>query len=342
MRYTIKYFIAAAIFISSAYSIKAQQVADVKFGDLLEQMIKPASTMKETAQSYPDFESVEKELNLTNGTIDENLAFIYNPLLEQFRDYQAKTADKSLMARLSADEKDLLHEFQVTTAGLSEKSLQYSFRLLMMKRPLAAASSTSWTRIHAPLTPAGKGIYQKLLAAEKLLGKPVNKAEHSTLLTDLGMNDAEADEVDAELRAALDNLPRKKVKHKAENIITEMEDPVKAIELCKQYEARRQKIFQKRYTEQYRSWQTQFQKLTAAGSILDSLLSNTTYGERLSGNDKQLKTIMADVQARALETLYRLLAETRKVLMDGQISEWTRKTTEHTIATYNDFEVVAK
>lgn len=316
----------SAILFLSVRTINAQQIASTSFAEQFELFVKPFPTMKATAEAFPDFDSADKLIRESMKQLEKQIGFIYSPLLEEFKSRIAGQTAKGI----SIEEKSLLMGYQVAAVGLSSETELLSIRLVMLKRPTVASGKTSWTRLGNPLSASGKSLYQQLLAIEKICLFEENVED----------TDSEVDALNSQMEEALQQLPVRKVKYKGEDFVMEMGDPEKAVQLIRQYEVKKQLAFQKRYDKGFKSWQKTFQYLQEAGKKLDGILQQTANGTGLTGSDQQLTRIIADVQARVLEAMHRLAAETRKVIMDGQVSEWNRKQTEYTLSQYQNYELI--
>lgn len=334
----LKITVCCVLFLAMQPAVFAQQLSANNFVEQIDAMIKPAADLKITAETYPDFEAVNREISQNFLQIVGILGSIYSPLMKTF---QNRLANPALQKGLSEREKNLLNEFKVSSQGLSEENLLVNFRLLMKKRPSIASKQSSWTQIKAPLTVSGKLMYDQLLAIDNMFSDEKYKESYAGY-GELGFGNQQVNEINDQLQAALQRLPKRKVKYRSESIIIEMEDPESAINLYKQYEVKRQEAFRKQYALVYDNWQKEYQRIRLAGKKLDEILHQTSNGSQLTGNDTQLLSVIADVQAKVWEALYQLANQTRNVIVDGQNAEWSRKQTEQTLSTYLDFELVDK
>ena len=119
-----------------------------------------------------------------------------------------------------------------------------------------------------------------------------------------------------------------------------MPDPEKMIKVLQQSNNKLQHYYLVKYKDNYSWWKANETILRQCAIKMDALVKSINFGNSFEGNDKQLVTVIADVQQRIWEALYNLNIVTRTILSNVFEASYIKKQTEERIEMYKKMKVV--
>ncbi|RYZ27014.1 MAG: hypothetical protein EOO10_13935 [Chitinophagaceae bacterium] len=133
-----------------------------------------------------------------------------------------------------------------------------------------------------------------------------------------------------------EKLPQKKIQMFA-GVNTEIADPEKAIALIAAWEQKRQKLFEKRYTQLYSWWVEQHATLVALAEETERISAHYTKAETASGIES-LPLAIIDLQTRLWAAQHSLLSLTHFVFDVALLANASQKQAEENIAIYQAYK----
>jgi hypothetical protein len=151
-------------------------------------------------------------------------------------------------------------------------------------------------------------------------------------------NEPKIDALTQQLSTDLAAVPTRKVKlFEGSNEMADMQDPEKAIAVLKKFDVKADLVYKQCYSERYKWWQINFNRVQLVAAKFDELLMKTNYGAGLNGNDKQLVPVIADVQARIAGMLSHLTNIAIKVIGLAPQFKVNKAMVEESINSYKKF-----
>lgn len=318
-------------------TVAAQSIAETSFKELIEKIPKPPAGFQETYAQYSNQSPVERPAEYSSALdeMDQLKKQILQPLFDKFdANLQRLNADKNYRATLSAEEQKMLREFELLKANWGDGAF-YGFNAWIEYRP--GILKQSWTKINQPVSAAVQAGYQQLIQLEKQLNWPLFMEEAHDRER-LIQNDPKIDALTQQLSTDLAAVPTRKVKmFEGSDVMADMQDPDKAIAVLKKFDAKAEQVYKQSYDEQYKWWRDNFNRVQLVAAKFDELLLKTNYGASLNGNDKQLVSAIADVQARILVMLYHLTNIGIKVIGVAPQLKISKIMVEESINSYKKF-----
>lgn len=308
---------------------RSQSVLEKKTSAIADALPKPPDSLDQAVQLYgqmplgevpPQFRQALDQLNDMQSTI-------WKPLYERLD----KTT-KQNGAGYSPEDQKLLKDVQTMSKTWGE-GVMYAFVSRIDYRP--GIAKQFWSRPVQPLSAAAQNYYNRLLQIEKDLDcaaflKQAKEREGVIF------QDSRLDDMDKERIQALSEVPMKKIKFaEGSDVMVDLPDPDKTIEVMKRFDARKMEVFKTVYQQQYSWWQTNYTRAAAAAQKLDVILAETQFGQVLSGNDRQMLPAIADVQARVLGILCHLENIGTKMISISQLAWASKQATEDYIKNRN-------
>lgn len=320
-----KRLLTTAVFISTIAVVNAQTIAPTSLVDRIENLPKPPNNLQQSMDQYGQIPMGESPAAFRNALDELNTVreSILKPLYEKLL-----AAGKGNLAGYSAEEQKLLQDVQTLRVNWGDR-VMYGFDSRIEYRPGIARQF--WSKPRQPLSASAQDQYNRLVKIEQSLQCEVF-LEEARKREELVFHDPKLDAIDAEKIQALSAVPTKKVKFaEGSDVMVDLPDRDKMIEVMKQFDSRKLKIFERVYNEQYGWWQTNFTRITTAAKNLDALLQATNFGENLQGNDAQLRPALADVQARIVSMLHHLTNIGTKIISISQQANNSKQATEEYI-----------
>ncbi|MBO9635903.1 MAG: hypothetical protein J7578_22560 [Chitinophagaceae bacterium] len=197
----------------------------------------------------------------------------------------------------------------------------------MYQRPMIASGELYWCQLKQPLSVRGKQIFQQILVLEKLLEY---KAYHLKDVQVAKPFENRNNQIAQAYSGDVTNIPMKKVD--MGGAIVEIPDPAKQAALIRKYEKLKMNSFQEEFNLRFNNWKTAMAALAKAAKESSDLLVETSFGEELTGNDKQLIVFLADLQARAIETSASLRETASKLIGVAEMARLVREANKAALA----------
>lgn len=301
-----KIVLSLVVFLLFTITVSAQSIAETSFKELIEKLPQPPAGFQQAYDQYRNLAPGEKpaEYRVVLEDVDQLKKQVLQSLFDRLQtNLNRSNTDKSYRASLSPDEQKMLRDFATLKTSWGEGAF-YGFNAWIEYRP--GISKQSWTRINKPMGAEAQSMYQQLLQLEKQLNWPLFMEEAHDR-EQLIQNEPKIDALTQQLSTDLAAVPTRKVKFaEGSDVMVDMQDPGKAIAVLKKFAAKADLAYTQCYDERYKWWRDNFTRVQMVAVKFDELLTKTNYGASLTGNDQQLKPVIADVQARILGMLYHI------------------------------------
>ena len=305
---------------------KAQHLSETLFTNLLEQLPQPPDNLQKALDAYGNIAMGEVPVEFRTAL--DNLNATREAILKPLYDKLNAIASSGNLTKYSPEEQHFLRQVQTLRSSWGD-GVMYGFDLWIEYRP--GIAKQFWTKMSNPLSATAQGYYQQLLQIEKSLAWQTF-LEEAHDREGLIFKHPKIDEMQQEMSAALLAVPTKKVKFsEGSDLMVDITDADKTIEVIKRYDAKMFKTYQQVYNEQYAWWSTNFLRTKNAAVRLDSILQATHFGATLTGGDRQLITAMADVQGRIVGLLHHLTNISTKIISIAQQANMSKRMTEESI-----------
>lgn len=316
---------ALCILFLASFCCCAQTIVKKSLQEIMEGLPKPPDSLQYAMSIYGNASGdIPKDFSTALNDLNEIRESILKPLFDQF----TVITSNNNFAKFTSEEQKMMREFKTLRTNWGDY-VMYGFDKWIEYSP--GIDKQFWTRINKPLSSNAQSYYQQLLQIEKSL-------EWQTFLEEaqdrekLVFRDSKLDEIEKQLTDALEAVPQKKVKFaEGSDVMVDITDPDKTIEVCKQFQPKVLRAYQQVYNEQYNWWRENFIRLKTASKKLDGLLHATDFGSNLTGNDEQLIPAIADVQVRIISLLHHLTHIGSKVINIAWQANMSKTTLEETI-----------
>ena len=331
-----------AIILLVSHVAFAQRIGTAKFGDYFSSMPVLQPGMEETLQPLGD--NSDRTIVESLAVPKEQRTFLLKAFLERFEETVAETTtNKVLLGNYSVEEQKMIKDFQRNLAALSDDAKSAGFTQLMESRPLLSSGTLSWSKIGAPLTVQGKKIYQQLLSIEKSVdwNRFFKEAAERNLQNNMFTSDEDLQAINQQMNVDKEKIPKKKVQvFEGMNATAEIQDPEQVLKVMKAADQKRQQFYQKKHTEYYNWWNANESAIRQCALSMDALLEASDYGNTLSGNDKQLILLFADVQERIWHSILALNDATRKAVANAEAAATSGKMIEDATDMYKKMGLI--
>jgi hypothetical protein len=306
-------------------SSNAQTIANKSIADISKNLPKPPESLEQSINLYGKLqmgeipEAFRKSLNELSDLRENILKSLYDKLV---------AAGKGNIANYSPDEQKLLRDIQTLRSSWGD-GVMYGFKVRIEYRP--GIAKQFWSRPRQPISSTAQDQYKRLVQIEQSLNW-LSFLEEARKHEELVFHDSKLDAIDAEKIQALSAVPTKKQRFaEGSDVMVDLPDREKTIEVMKNYDAKKMKIFSRVYNEQIAWWKTNYLRIETAANSLDSILRETQFGESLQGQDAQLRTAIADVQERIVGLLSHLTNIGSKIISISQQAYTSTLATEEYI-----------
>jgi hypothetical protein len=318
----LKQISIAAVLTITITAAKTQTIANKSFAGITENLPMAPDSLVQSLEMYgripmdetpAAFRTAMDELNAMR---EEILRPLYDKLI---------TAGKGNTAGYSPEEQKLLRDMQTLRSAWGD-GVMYGFNTRIEYRP--GIAKQFWTKPKQPLSTTAQSCYNRLVQIEKSLNWE-RFLEEAHDREGLVFHDDRLDVLNEQMNEALAAVPVKKQKFaEGSDVMVDMPDREKTIEVMKKYDEKRMKMFKQIYHEQHTWWQINYTRTVAAAKSVDSILQATRFGEGLQGNDAQLRNAIADVQGRIAGLLYHLTNISAKIISIAQQAYVSGQATE--------------
>lgn len=309
----------------------AQTIIETRLTDVFEKTPRPPAHLQQALDDYGSLTMGEtpSDFRTALDDIDHLHESILTPLFEKFESNLDKAkSDKTFLSRPSLEEQKMVRDFATLRSSWGGQAM-YGFKVWIEYRQ--GIAKQSWAKISQPLSSTAQNYYQQLIQMERSLKWP-QFLEEAHENEGLIPRDEAIDELNKSLSADLDAVPTKKVKFaEGSDVMVDMKNADKSIEVLKKWEAKAQQIYKQGYERQYLWWTENYNRIKSAAIKLDDLLAATNYGNSLSGSDRQLIPVMADVQARIVGLLHHLTNISTRLIGYAQQANLHKIMTEESI-----------
>jgi hypothetical protein len=299
----------------------------------MQTMPQPKPSLKEMMAQNISNNAVESMINTSYKTADQTIASLYRPIYERFQNVSRNPG----LIKMTAAEQTMIANFRSATKGLTANSQFDFFRLQMLYRPVVGNGKPMWA-LAMPLakTPSAERIYQQMKTLEGSFDWKDFQSSSEKYVMKFGGVPKNLDAVHKKFNADLQNLPKKKVTT-GEGFSVELEDPQKAIALWRNYGVKTQQALEEEYQLNYSWWNEQYQKLKTIGISLDALSVQLSNAE---GEASSLQDMLADLQIRTWEAIYKLSAVTQRLYNDRLIGLMNEQQVKQAIEMYRQYKIV--
>ncbi|ANE52381.1 hypothetical protein [Flavisolibacter tropicus] len=327
------FYIVILLTATKVNCVQAQDVAAIRFADFLEQLPKPLATYKETIEAYGTFDQMDKVMGAASKEMDGSLTVLYTPLLELFK---KRLDDKSQLAGLSKEERDMVEAFRHGSIGFDENNIISALRYVMdQNRPLISSGKLSWTKV-SPSAPATvQKLYQQIKEVEGQFDWVAFTKQAENYRPKFGPSDGRLSEISDKFSEDLKKLPKKRIEI-MDGIYDDVEDPEKAIALLEKYKTDWQQAFERMYTTRYQWWSLQYAKLSAMSKRIDAIAAQT------NATEGTIQPVLADLQARTWEAWQRLYLVTQGIFIDATLAASADIQVEGSLAIYRKYKENSK
>lgn len=313
-------FILALILSVFNLPLMGQDLPLFKFSNYLQDIPKPLASCEETIRLFGNNSSADNEFNTALLQIQTQDEALLQLLFEQYKmNVQKIKSNKVSLFSFSTEERSLMDRINRSTGSLDDEGRFASFKWLMPERPLISSGKLSWGRLTGSSSAEAKQFYQRLVVLEKSINWILFQQEadaRDPVKHMFQQNDA-IRSLNEEFAQKREKIPVIKVKpFDGMDVTTDMQDPVKMIELIEVTEDKRKQILTRQYNELYSWWMQQMNRFNKFSVEFDRLLADASSFQTV---DNSLSNALADVQERVCYTFTRLTSFSKKLIEDAQV-----------------------